>query len=142
MGILIRFHRFAANAELTRRARKRDAMVQRNPFTAVPGRLSVISSRGRVQAPTGAPVQLPEIKNATPEEEPMRFYEQHHQFYCGVDLDARSMYLCIQDDRGSVLFHKNLPTDRRGVARYFIQERQRLESFLYSLDTLFSNLTV
>ena len=33
----------------------------------------------------------------------MRFYEQRHQFYCGIDLHASWMYLCIQDDRGTVL---------------------------------------
>ena len=27
----------------------------------------------------------------------MRFYNQHHRFYCGVDLHARTMYLCILD---------------------------------------------
>jgi|GEM_PF-6066912 len=25
----------------------------------------------------------------------MRFYKQSHRFYCGVDLHARTMYLCI-----------------------------------------------
>ena len=44
----------------------------------------------------------------------MRFYEQYHKYYCGVYLHARSMYLCIQDDRGTVLFHKNLPADGDG----------------------------
>ena len=52
----------------------------------------------------------------------MRFYEQQHKYYCAVDLHARSMYLCIQDDRGSILFHKNLPTRadafRAAVAEY------------------------
>lgn len=42
----------------------------------------------------------------------MRFYEQPHKYYCGVDLHARSMYLCIQDTHGTVLLHKNLPTSR------------------------------
>ncbi len=42
----------------------------------------------------------------------MRFYDQHHQYYCGIDLHARSMYLCIQDNHGTVLYHKNLPTSR------------------------------
>lgn len=42
----------------------------------------------------------------------MRFYDREHQFYCGVDLHASSMYLCIQDDRGTILVHKNLPTSR------------------------------
>ncbi len=27
----------------------------------------------------------------------MRFYNQPHQYYCGVDLHARSMYLHIVD---------------------------------------------
>jgi hypothetical protein len=42
----------------------------------------------------------------------MRFYEQHHKYYCGIDLHARSMYLCIQDNGGTILYHKNLPTSR------------------------------
>ena len=25
----------------------------------------------------------------------MRFYTKQHQFYCGIDLHARTMYLCI-----------------------------------------------
>jgi transposase len=40
----------------------------------------------------------------------MRFYQQQHRFYCGIDLHARSMYLCIVDQTGAVLFHQNLPT--------------------------------
>jgi hypothetical protein len=27
----------------------------------------------------------------------MRFYTSEHRFYCGVDLHARTMYLCILD---------------------------------------------
>ena len=27
----------------------------------------------------------------------MRFYNQPHQFYCGIDLHARTLYLCILD---------------------------------------------
>ena len=42
----------------------------------------------------------------------MHFYEKHHQFYCGVDLHARSMYLCTQDEHGTVLFHRKMPTNR------------------------------
>lgn len=42
----------------------------------------------------------------------MRFYRGQHQFYCGVDLHARTMYLCIVDQHGSVLFHENIPCDR------------------------------
>ena len=37
----------------------------------------------------------------------MRFYSHQHQFYCGIDLHARSMFLCIQDQSGEVLLHRN-----------------------------------
>ena len=38
----------------------------------------------------------------------MRFYTQAHAFYCGIDLHARWMYLCILDPQGEVLLHRNL----------------------------------
>src|SRR6516165_11926041 len=38
----------------------------------------------------------------------MRFYNQQHRFYCGVDLHARTMYLCILDQAGEVVFDRNL----------------------------------
>src|SRR5947209_1472122 len=41
----------------------------------------------------------------------MRFYNQSHRFYCGVDLHARTMYLCILDDAGQVVLDKNLPAE-------------------------------
>ena len=38
----------------------------------------------------------------------MKFYEGQHRFYAGIDLHARSMYLCILDHAGDVVLHKNL----------------------------------
>src|ERR1700732_2493937 len=40
----------------------------------------------------------------------MRFYNYAHRFYCGIDLHARSMYLCILDEAGTIVLHKNLAT--------------------------------
>jgi hypothetical protein len=39
----------------------------------------------------------------------MRFYTQQHQFYCGIDLHARTMYLCIVNQDGELLVHRNMP---------------------------------
>ena len=39
----------------------------------------------------------------------MRFYTQQHQFYCGIDLHARTMYLCILHQAGEILVHRNMP---------------------------------
>jgi transposase len=38
----------------------------------------------------------------------MRFYTQQHQFYCGIDLHARTMYVCIVNQGGEVLVHRNM----------------------------------
>jgi transposase len=42
----------------------------------------------------------------------MRFYTQQHRYYCGIDLHARSLYLCILDQAGKVLVHRKLACDR------------------------------
>jgi hypothetical protein len=36
----------------------------------------------------------------------MRFYQQPHGFYCGIDLHATTRYLCILDQAGQIVFHK------------------------------------
>jgi transposase len=41
----------------------------------------------------------------------MRFYTQEHRYYCGIDLHARSMYVCILDTRGEVVLHRDLRTE-------------------------------
>jgi hypothetical protein len=38
----------------------------------------------------------------------VRFYTGQHRFYCGVDLHARTMHLCILDRDGQVVFDRNL----------------------------------
>jgi transposase len=38
----------------------------------------------------------------------MRFYNGQYRHWCGIDLHARTMYVCILDTQGQVLVHKNL----------------------------------
>jgi transposase len=38
----------------------------------------------------------------------MRFYTQQHKFYCGIDLHARSMYVCVLSQAGEILLHRNM----------------------------------
>ena len=40
----------------------------------------------------------------------MNFYEGEHKYYCGVDLHARTMYICIINQKGNVLLGKNMAT--------------------------------
>src|SRR6201993_4934677 len=37
----------------------------------------------------------------------MRFYTKQHQTYCGIDLHARTMYICILNQAGEILVHHN-----------------------------------
>lgn len=41
----------------------------------------------------------------------MKFYNQQHKYYCGIDLHARKMYVCILDYKGKIKLHKNIKTD-------------------------------
>jgi transposase len=38
----------------------------------------------------------------------MRFYPKPHQFYGGIDVHARTMSLCISNQAGEILLHRNL----------------------------------
>jgi transposase len=38
----------------------------------------------------------------------VRFYTKQHKFYCGIDLHARTMYLCVLNQEGEVLLHRNM----------------------------------
>src|SRR6266700_828095 len=42
---------------------------------------------------------------------PMRFYTQQHPHYCGIDLHARTMYLCILNQAGAIVLHRNMKSD-------------------------------
>jgi transposase len=41
----------------------------------------------------------------------MRFYTKQHPFYCGIDLHARTMYVCILNQAGEVVLHHNMKCD-------------------------------
>jgi transposase len=38
----------------------------------------------------------------------MRFDTQPHQFYCGIDLHARTMYRCMLNQDGELVLHRNM----------------------------------
>jgi hypothetical protein len=40
----------------------------------------------------------------------MNFYTHQHKHYCGIDLHAKAMDVCMLDQRGTKLVHKHLPT--------------------------------
>jgi transposase len=42
----------------------------------------------------------------------MRFYTKQHKFYCGIDLHAKKMYVCVLDSAGEIVLHRNINTER------------------------------
>jgi hypothetical protein len=38
----------------------------------------------------------------------MRFYTKQHKAYCGIDLHARTMYVCILSHDGEILLHRRM----------------------------------
>lgn len=41
----------------------------------------------------------------------MNFYTKQHKYYCGIDLHARKMYVCVLTIEGKVVVHENIKTD-------------------------------
>ncbi len=58
----------------------------------------------------------------------MRFYTKTHNHYCGIDLHAKTMYLCILDREGQILLHQNM--------------RSRPEDFLSAIEPYRDDLVV
>ncbi len=58
----------------------------------------------------------------------MQFYTKNHAHYCGIDLHAKTMYLCIFDKDGQIVLHKNM--------------RSCPEAFLAAVDPFREDLVV
>ena len=41
----------------------------------------------------------------------MKFYTTFHKYYCGIDLHARLLYVCILDERGNKVVHQKIKAD-------------------------------
>ena len=58
----------------------------------------------------------------------MQLYTKTHQHYCGIDLHARTMYLCIVSHDGEILLHRNMKTSPRKLLRAIEPYREDLVS--------------
>ena len=56
----------------------------------------------------------------------MNFYTPQHKHYCGIDLPAKAMYVCLLDQSGTNLVHKNLPTTPAAFLRLIAPYREDL----------------
>ena len=56
----------------------------------------------------------------------MRFYTGQHRYYCGIDLHARTLYLCVLDSQGKKRLHKRLPCEREALLHALAPYRSEL----------------
>jgi transposase len=56
----------------------------------------------------------------------MRFYTTQHKAYCGIDLHARSMYVCILSQDGEILLHRNMKASPDALLKAIAPYREDL----------------
>jgi hypothetical protein len=47
----------------------------------------------------------------------MKFYTTLHKYYCGIDLHAKILYVCILDQQGNKLIHQKIGADPKALLR-------------------------
>ena len=65
----------------------------------------------------------------------MKFYTKPHKYYCGIDLHARSMYICILDSNGLVKCHKNVKTSPDALMKAI---QPYLDGLVVAVECMFS----
>lgn len=65
----------------------------------------------------------------------MRFYTTSHRYYCGIDLHARHMYICILDAQGKICAHRNGPTTPEHVLKVLAPYR---EDIVVAVECIFT----
>ena len=69
------------------------------------------------------------------EETSRRFYTTPHPFYGGIDLHARTMYVCLLDQSGEIVLHRNMQTDPETFLRAIAPSR---EGTVVAVECLFT----
>src|SRR5215471_15098722 len=65
----------------------------------------------------------------------MRFYTKQHTFYCGLDLHARTMYVCMLHHDGESVVQRNLPTSSEALLKTIAPYCENLVSAVECLFT-------
>jgi hypothetical protein len=65
----------------------------------------------------------------------MRFYTTTHQHYCGIDLHAKQMYVCIINQAGETVLHRNMKASSESLGEAIAPYR---EGLVISVECLFT----
>jgi transposase len=56
----------------------------------------------------------------------MRFYTKQHPYSCGIDLHARTMYVCILDQAGETLLHRHMQATPEALLKAIAPYRDQM----------------
>jgi hypothetical protein len=65
----------------------------------------------------------------------MRFYTGQHQYYWGIDLHTKNMYVCILNQGGNILVHKNISSSPQPLYRVI---KPYLPDIVISVECMFT----
>lgn len=65
----------------------------------------------------------------------MKFYTKQHDYYCGIDLHTKTMYLCIINSKGEVVLHKNMKANPDALTNAI---RPFLNNLIIAVECMFT----
>ena len=65
----------------------------------------------------------------------MRFCQQQHPFYCGIDIHPKTMFVCIVNQASEILVHRNIKTQPDAFLRRIQPYR---EGLVVGVECMFS----
>jgi hypothetical protein len=65
----------------------------------------------------------------------MRFYSKQHKYYCGVDIHAKTMYVCIIDQEARIIKQKNIKSNPAAFMKAIDKYR---EDIVVSAECMFT----
>ena len=65
----------------------------------------------------------------------MRFYQKQHPFYCGIDLHAKTLYVCIVAHDGEIVVHRKIPAQPDALLKLI---RPYREGLVVGVECMFS----
>ncbi len=79
-------------------------------FDGLPAKLSSPNANITCSKTGGVTDELDTYQGIPYTDDVMKFYFLQHIYYCGIDLHARKMYVCISDNQNNVKVHENIKT--------------------------------
>jgi transposase len=65
----------------------------------------------------------------------MKFYTKNHRYYCGIDLHTKNLSVCILDQKGTSVIHKNIKANPQALMSLI---KPFLEDIVIGVECLFS----